>query len=53
MLENTLFRLKHEKKLRIGYFGGSITDGTGSSDADTKSYRSQVTRHLRLTPHVR
>lgn len=49
MLENTLFRLKHEKKLRIGYFGGSITDGTGSSDADTKSYRSQVTRHLRET----
>ena len=31
MLENTLYRLKHDKKLTVGYFGGSITEGAGAS----------------------
>lgn len=29
MLSNTLFRLKNDKKLRVAYFGGSITEGGG------------------------
>ena len=31
MLENTLYRLQHDKKLTVGYFGGSITEGAGAS----------------------
>ena len=34
MLENTLYRLKKEGRLTIGYFGGSITEGAGASCAD-------------------
>ena len=31
MLSNTLYRLTHEKSLRIAYFGGSITEGGGEN----------------------
>ncbi len=44
MLRNTKFKLTHEKKLTIGYFGGSITDGTGASDEEKTSYRALVTK---------
>ena len=44
MLRNTKFKLTHEQKLTIGYFGGSITDGTGASDMEKTSYRALVTK---------
>lgn len=47
MLNNTLYRLKTEKHLRLGFFGGSITDGTGASDMERTSYRAIVTDALR------
>ncbi|MBR7032509.1 MAG: SGNH/GDSL hydrolase family protein [Clostridia bacterium] len=49
MLKNTLFKLTHDKKLKIGYFGGSITDGTGASDMEKTSYRALVTEWFRKT----
>ena len=49
MLENTLYKLTAEKKLNIGYFGGSITDGTGASDMEKTSYRALVTEWFRKT----
>ena len=47
MLENTKYRLKKEKKLRIGYFGGSITEGSGASSWHKTSWRARLTAHLR------
>lgn len=44
MLNNTKYKLTHDKKLKIAFFGGSITDGTGSSDAENTSYRALVTK---------
>lgn len=41
--ENTYYNLKTKKKLNIGYLGGSITCGTGASDAVTHSWASLVT----------
>ena len=35
MLENTVYRLKHDKKLSIGFIGGSITEGCGASSPKT------------------
>ena len=49
MLENTLYKLTVEKKLNVGYFGGSITDGTGASDEEKTSYRALVTEWFRKT----
>lgn len=49
MLENTLYRLAHDKQLRIVYFGGSITDGTGASKMNETSYRALVTDWFRRT----
>ena len=49
MLRNTLYKLTAEKKLTLGFFGGSITDGTGSTDEENKSYRALVTRWFRET----
>ncbi len=43
MLQNTLYKLTHEKKLTLGFFGGSDTDGTGASDTEKTSYRALVT----------
>lgn len=42
MLENTLYRLVHDKKCVLGYFGGSITEGAGASSPST-CYRALVT----------
>ncbi len=44
MLNNTKYKLTHNKELRIVYFGGSITDGTGASDAENTSYRALITQ---------
>lgn len=44
MLNNTKYKLTHDKELRIAFFGGSITDGSGSSDAENTSYRALVTK---------
>ncbi len=47
MLNNTLYKLKHEKSLRVGYFGGSITAGAGSSDQNKTCYRAIITQYLK------
>ncbi len=47
MLTNTAYRLHREKKLTIGFFGGSITEGTGASSWDETSWRAKITAHLR------
>jgi len=47
MLENTFYKLNHEKKLTVGYFGGSITEGAGASDASKTSWRALVTDWFR------
>lgn len=39
-LKNTYDKLTKDKKINIVYFGGSITHGHGSTDADTKSWRA-------------
>lgn len=47
MLENTLYQLKHNKKLTIGYFGGSITEGMPAPGNTVMSYRIQVNEWFR------
>lgn len=47
MLDNTFFKLKHDKHLTVGYFGGSITEGAGASDASETSWRARVTDWFR------
>ncbi|MBE6666519.1 MAG: SGNH/GDSL hydrolase family protein [Ruminococcaceae bacterium] len=49
MLENTIYRLNKEKKLRVGYFGGSITEGAGASEWNRTSWRARITTYLRGT----
>ncbi len=46
MFENTLYRLVHDKKCVLGYFGGSITEGAGAS-SPTTCYRALVTEWFR------
>lgn len=48
MLNNTIYKLKNNKKLNIGYFGGSITEGAGASDP-SKCWRSITTQWFRDT----
>lgn len=48
MLKNTVYKLKNHKKLNIGYFGGSITEGAGASHPDN-CWRSLVTKWFRDT----
>ncbi len=47
MLNNTAHKLKKDKKLRVAYFGGSITEGAGSSDPTKTCYRAMTTAWLR------
>lgn len=47
MLNNTAYKLKHGKSLRVAYFGGSITEGAGSSDPAKTCYRALTTAHLK------
>jgi len=42
-LGRTFEKLKKEKKLTIGYFGGSITAGAGASDGSKTSWRALTT----------
>ena len=46
MFTNTLYRLVHDKKCVLGYFGGSITEGAGASSPAT-CYRALVTEWFR------
>ena len=39
-LAYTYKKLTQDKQLNVVYFGGSITNGYGSSDKDTKSWRA-------------
>ncbi|MBQ7921647.1 MAG: SGNH/GDSL hydrolase family protein [Clostridia bacterium] len=47
MLENTVYCLKRNKKLTIGYFGGSITEGMLAPGNTIMSYRIQVNEWFR------
>ncbi|MBR6557499.1 MAG: SGNH/GDSL hydrolase family protein [Clostridia bacterium] len=49
MLENTLYRIKKDKKLNVAYFGGSITEGAGASDPDIYCWRALTTKWLQDT----
>lgn len=52
MLHNTVWKLQQEKKLTIGYFGGSITEGAGQS-APGFCYRDRVTAWMKEQyPHA-
>lgn len=46
MLKNTYYQLKTAKKLNVAYFGGSVTDGYGSSTREN-SWRSLTTKWLK------
>ena len=48
LLNNTSYKLKNNKKLTVGYFGGSITEGAGASDP-SKCWRSLTTQWFRET----
>ncbi len=43
-LQNTYYRLTNDKELNIVYVGGSVTDGYGSSNQNTKSWRHLTTQ---------
>lgn len=47
MLNNTIYRLKKEKSLRIGYFGGSVTEGAGATVWDETSWRGRINRYMK------
>ena len=47
MFDNTFYKAAHDKKLTVGYFGGSITEGAGASDASKTSWRARVTDWFR------
>ncbi|MBQ4137612.1 MAG: hypothetical protein IJD67_05815, partial [Clostridia bacterium] len=42
-LQNTYYRLTNDKKLNIVSVGGSVTDGYGATDQNTKSWRYLTT----------
>ena len=46
MLKNTYSKLKNGKDITVAYFGGSITEGAGSTDKKTKGWRSHTTNWL-------
>lgn len=48
-LANTKHMLLNQKKLNVGYFGGSITDGSGASDQEKTSWRALSTAWLKKT----
>lgn len=49
MLKNTYAKLKEGKEVNIAYFGGSITEGAGSTDKKSKGWRSLTTNWIRDT----
>ena len=48
-LGRTMERLRRGQPLVVGYFGGSITEGGGASDASKTSWRARTTAWLRET----
>lgn len=51
-LSNSLNILKSGKELKVVYFGGSVTSGTGSTDAANKSWRALTTKYLKTLGKV-
>ena len=47
MLNNTAYCLKERKKLNIGYFGGSVSEGAGASDPEKTSWRAIISQWFR------
>lgn len=47
MLENILYKLKNQKQITVGYFGGSITEGAHASDQTRLCWRALTTAWLR------
>ncbi|MBR5528179.1 MAG: S-layer homology domain-containing protein [Clostridia bacterium] len=45
-LTNTVLKLKNEKKLNIGFIGGSITAGSGASNVNTTSWRGKTMEYF-------
>ncbi len=48
-LVNSLYRLQNDKELTVGYYGGSVTVGSGSSDASLFSWRALTRDWIRDT----
>jgi len=46
-LSNSYHKLTTDKKLNVAYIGGSVTNGTGASDENTKSWRGLTGTWLR------
>lgn len=45
-LQNTLYKLKTDGKLNIGYIGGSITVGAAADNVNADSYRALTTKWI-------
>ena len=48
-LANTHYKLTVEKKLTVGYIGGSVTVGVGASNQEKTSWRARTTQWLKTT----
>ncbi len=46
-LKNTAYRLQNRMRVGVGYFGGSITEGAGTTAANLYSWRALTTALLR------
>ncbi len=46
-LNNTFYKLTVKNRLNVAYFGGSVTQGYGSTDASAKSWRALTTAWLK------
>ena len=51
-LSNSLNILKEGKDLKVVYFGGSVTGGTGASNAEKTSWRALTTKYLKTYGNV-
>lgn len=48
-LANTRAKLKNDKKLSVGFIGGSVTAGAGASNANETSWRARIVDWFRNT----
>lgn len=48
-LADTLYKAEHDRKLRVAYFGGSVTVGYGATDTEKYSWRARTTAWLKKT----
>lgn len=48
-LLNTLYKLQNDKTLTVGYFGGSVTAGSGASNTNNTSWRGLTRDWLKST----